>query len=100
AEAVAGIEDSGFHDNERAGDKPFRWTNGNAHLAVPLRRAEAPQSLQVSLLAPRLPGTPGVRIKILLNKRTLFDDIVPSGSWDRTFDLAGYDAGSTVKLEI
>lgn len=42
---VAGVEEHGFYGSESSSNGPFRWTDGNARLKVPLRDGYRPRSI-------------------------------------------------------
>lgn len=46
---VAGITESGFYGSETSNYGPFRWTDGNARLEVPLREGYRPRSLALKI---------------------------------------------------
>ena len=83
-----GVEDEGLYALE-SGPPPFRWTNGNARLAIDVDAATPPRALRIGIAPPahRLPLT------ILVNGCTLFEGTLPGGAWERTFPLDACDRG-------
>lgn len=89
-----GGQASGFYGIEWAGSRPFRWTDGDARLRVPLDPRSRPTELAVDVL-----GTGGAkRLRIAAGDCPLFDDVIRDG-WKSTFDLGGC-AFPRTELEI
>ena len=63
---------------------PYRWTNGNASLVVPLAGFITPRSLRIGLRATRPGGTP---LRITYNGCALYDGPLDQVPWYRTFPL-------------
>jgi hypothetical protein len=99
AQPLSEVADEGFHAPEKSaqwGDG-YRWTNGAAKMLIPLR-GSPPRSVHVHLI---LPGRPGIRLRILANGQSLYDETNDvQGGWSRTFDLSGVKLGSELALEI
>ncbi len=53
-------------------------------MRVPIPEGEVPDRLAIDLLCT---GPLGATIEILYNDHSLFNGYVPSGEWQRTFDL-------------
>lgn len=102
AEAVPDIEESGFHIPEERNGQPFRWTNGNARLTIPINPREPPQALAMRLFSFRPRNMTKVRLKILANNHPLFsEDVrVPPWDWEKTFDLTGLELGEQLVVDI
>lgn len=100
-EAVAGVEESGFGNQEFDGrQQPFRWTDGRARLVIPLATDKPPRALLVHLPASRPASAPPATIQIVANERVLFQDEVPNGALDKTFDLDPALLGDKLTLDI
>jgi serine/threonine protein kinase len=100
-ELVPGVEELGFYHQEYDyKSRPFRWTDGNARLAIPVDAKKPPQALVVEVLTMRPPGVDTVRLRIVANKTDLFDARVAVGPWEKTFDLAGIDLGEELVVQI
>jgi hypothetical protein len=89
SEGVWGVNESGFHEIERAYGQTLRWTDGEARLRVPLDPRRLPTALAVNLGV----GPLGTSLRVLVNGRELFQGSLPEGPFSRTLDL------STVPLE-
>ena len=80
-----GVESSGFYPQEWWGDRPARWTNGNASLAILIDPAKPPQGLELKLLHT---GPQGTSLRILANGCPLFENTVPPGGVSLTLDFS------------
>jgi serine/threonine protein kinase/WD40 repeat protein len=98
AEPVSGVEESGFSYQEYDQDRPFRWTDGNARLVVPIDRTNPPQALVVQLVTYRAGKTASLEIRV--NDHPLFHDQIPLGRWEKTLDLKGIDLGERLVLDL
>jgi hypothetical protein len=100
-EYVDGVQESGFHAQQYTPNgQPSRWTNGHGRLVIPVDPAKPPRGLRVQLFPYRpANGTPA-DVRILINQRELFHQILPRQQWQRTFDLAGIDLGDAAVVEI
>ena len=97
-QAVAGVEDSGFYHDEHDKAGPFRWTDGNAKLVIPLDRNDLPQALFVQLHRPKKTS-----LQITINGRVLVrEPVTPEriDPWERTFDLTEIDLGESLVVEF
>lgn len=96
---VEGVAESGFHYQEEAAASPFRWTNGRAKLLIPIDRRRPPHALWVSIgtLRPKMEKIP---LQVLVDGTVQFDEPLPPGNWEHTFDLAGHSFSDTVLLEL
>ena len=93
-----GVVESGFHDQEWNGGKPFRWTDGNAKLIVPLDPEHPPRSLRVEFFS-HCPKE--LKLKILLNHHELYQgQIAPGKGWSKTFSVADLPLGNQATIEI
>jgi serine/threonine protein kinase/WD40 repeat protein len=95
---VRGITEAGFHNQETDDDGPYRWTNGQAKLVIPLGNDERPGSLLVQLRRPKK-----TRVQILVNGREVFQEEptgLPLSALEKAFDLGGIDLGNEVVVEI
>jgi serine/threonine protein kinase len=96
--AVSGVEDSGFHHDERNPEGiPFRWTDGHARLVIPLDRSDPPEALLVRLVWLR-----NSRLQIKVNGRELVNDRngAQETIWEKTLDLRGMELGDRLVLEL
>jgi hypothetical protein len=100
-EYVAGVEESGFHDQQFAEDgQPFRWTDGHARLGIPIDRARPPRALRVALWPYRPATARAATVRILVDQRELFHQTLSRDRWERTFALTDIDLGDRVVVEI
>jgi hypothetical protein len=90
AEVLWNVTASGFYRTEWAGDQPFRWTDEQASLAVPVDQDTPPSDLVVKVL---MTGPPTKNVRVSVNECTLFEGQF-RGRWDRTFSLSGCSLGS------
>jgi len=97
SEKCFGVVESGFHGQEWNGGKPFRWTDGNAKLIVPLNPEHPPRALMVEIVSNRPKES---KLKILLNNHEMYQGQVGAGFWSKTFSLADLRLGSEATLEI
>jgi hypothetical protein len=96
--AVSGLEESGFyHDEHNLEGVPFRWTDGQARLVIPLDANEPPEALLLRLVRPR---NSRLQVKVnnqeLINEQNIFGEI----PWQKTFDLHGLNLGNQLVLEL
>jgi hypothetical protein len=92
-----GVMESGFHGQEWNGDRPIRWTNGNANIVVPLDPEHPPTTLRIEILSncPR-----ELKMKILLNNHEMYQGQIAAGLWSKTFSLIGISLGEAATIEI
>jgi hypothetical protein len=98
AEVLWNVTASGFYRTEWAGDQPFRWTEGQASLVIPVDQETPPSDLSVKVL---MTGPPTKNVRVSVNECTLFEGQF-RGRWNRTFPLSGCSLGSEmveIKLE-
>jgi WD40 repeat protein len=101
SEPVADVQESGFSWPENFGGEPFRWTDGNGRLVIPVQKRQPPRGLLVRLKAFRGAGVHQASVRLVVNDHELFNDKIPIGTqWEQTFDLAGIDLGEQVVLDI
>jgi hypothetical protein len=96
---VAGVAESGLHYQEYNGSEPFRWTNGNAKLLVPISVKRPPQRLWVSIETLR-PKPTTVRCQVLVDDAPVFDGPAPLGKWEKDFDLSSHPFSKQVLIEL
>jgi WD40 repeat protein len=94
------IAEAGFSFQEFARGEPFRWTDGNGKLVIPLRKGELPRGLLVRLRTFRGAGAKHAALKILVNSQPLFDGAIRLGSWEKTLDLTGVDLKDEVVVDL
>jgi hypothetical protein len=100
-EYVAGVEESGFHAQQFAGNgEPCRWTDGHGKLEIPIDPARPPRALRVRLFPYRPANGREAAVRILVNKHELFRQTLPRLRWEQTFDLGGLDLGDRVVVEV
>jgi WD40 repeat protein len=98
---VPGVEESGFSLPERDQDgEPFRWTDGNARLIVPIDTKNPPQAIALRIYVFRPPQVKRAPLKIVVNGRELFNRNIPLWKWENTFDLRGMQLGDQLLLDI
>jgi len=97
AEMAWGVKESGFNHQEWRGNIPVRWTNGAAHLAVPLGEQHPPRALRVDLDSP-LPN--GTHLRVLINDRELFSGHLPPRFWSKTFSLSSLRLGKRADIKL
>ncbi len=90
ATKIPGVWESGFHGQEWIGNAPVRWSNGSAKLKIPIGSQHSLEALKVDIVSA---GHDGTRLRVLVNKRELFNEKIPPDGWSQTFSL------STVPLE-
>ena len=81
---LLGGQASGFYGTEWAGARPFRWTDGDARLVVPLDPDDPPSTLAVEV---RITGPPK-QLGIAIDGCTLAEEAI-EGRWSAELDLAG-----------
>jgi hypothetical protein len=95
---VPGVDESGFHNRELSGDKPCRWTNGNAKVIVPVPDGRRWRTLAVKA---EIPDRPDYRVRLTVNGRVLFDDVAKPGRvWSKEFPLDGIDLDRKAVIEL
>ena len=96
---VEGVAESGFHFQEEFASKPFRWTNGQGKLLVPINRKRPPQGIWVCLEALRPQAMP-VNLQIMLDGTAIFNGFVPPGNWEKTLDLTFHTFSDAAMIEL
>lgn len=96
AEAVAGVEESGFYPPEFVGGRPVRWTDGAAKLAVKVGN-RTPTTLRVELDSTSPEGS---TLCVVANGVELCGQSIASGDWSGTFDLSGVVVGDLLRIEL
>ena len=97
AEVLWNVTASGFYRTEWAGDQPFRWTEEQASLVVPVDQGAPPSELVVKVL---MTGPPTKNVRVSVNECNLFEGQF-RGRWNRTFPLSGCSLGSdTVEVRL
>jgi hypothetical protein len=86
AASALGVRTSGFHGEERAGDRFFRWTHGRARVEVPFDPAFPPATLSVGVVH----GGPSNRsFEIRAADCPIYRGVTPPSGSLRTFPLEG-----------
>ena len=78
-----GVASSGLYQTEWTAQRPFRWTNGAAHLSVPIDPQAPPSEMAVDVL---MTGATPKHLRIIVNGCTLFDATI-RGHWAQTLAL-------------
>jgi hypothetical protein len=98
---VPGVEEGGFYGQEYAQDgHPFRWTDGNARLVIPIARGRRLEALELELFPWRPAQAPPASIRIAVNDREHFNDRVPRQPWQMRLDLSGLQPAELLTLSI
>ncbi len=96
--SLVGLEDSGFHKDEKNGAGPFRWTDGRGRLVIPLDPKVRPREMLVQLFRPK---NTWLRIKVngreRVNEKTVDTDV---HWWEQTVDLNAAELGESLVVEI
>jgi hypothetical protein len=93
---VPGVEETGFHGPETAGNGPCRWTDGAAKLIVPLA-GRTPKALAVAM---DVPDRLLYRVQISVGGQKIFDGIRPPGQWSAVLPLNGAKLPDPAVIEI
>jgi hypothetical protein len=96
---VPGVEETGLWETQftKKSNEPYRWTNGQGRLIVPIQGR--PRELRVRLGVP-IPR-PYRRVCIQVNGQPLFDEPVQMPfEWSRSFDLSRMDLGHEAVIDI
>ena len=97
AEVLWNVTATGFYRTEWSGIQPFRWTEEQANLVIPVDQDALPSELVVKVL---MTGGLAKNVRISVNECTLFEGQF-SGRWDRTFPLSGCSLRSdTVEVRL
>jgi hypothetical protein len=96
---VKGVAESGFHFQEYNGSEPFRWTNGDAKLLVPISVKRPPEALWLSIETFR-PKVAPIRFQLVVDDVAVFDGLAPPGKWERSFDLSSHPFSKQVMIEL
>jgi hypothetical protein len=78
-----GVSASGLHPTEWADTQPFRWSNGNVRLSIPVDPEAPPSELLVEIA---MTANPDTAMTIAVDDCVLFDGVI-QGSWSQTFPL-------------
>jgi hypothetical protein len=95
---VPGVEDFGFHDDEKSQIGQFRWTRDKARLTIPLDKGARPQGLLVALGLPRTRAC-----RITANDRELISEKANPKRpwfWEKTLSLDAVPLGDRLVLDI
>ncbi|MHB0955208.1 MAG: hypothetical protein ACYC0X_02405 [Pirellulaceae bacterium] len=96
---VQGVAESGFHFQEETDSRPFRWTNGNGKLLIPVNTRHPPQRLWIGIETFRPKATP-VRLQVLVDGTAMFNGSVPPGKWETTLDLIAHQFTDLTMIEL
>jgi hypothetical protein len=97
AKWVWGVRESGFNNQEWWGEKPVRWTNGEAKLVIPVEEDNPPKALRVALAST---GPKGTKLKVLVNGHEIFDQRIAAGGWSETLSLGQRLLGREITIEL
>jgi hypothetical protein len=92
---LLGVSASGLYATEWAGTQPFRWSNGNARLSIPVDAAAPPSELSVTIA---MAANPDTVMTIAVDDCVLFEGVI-QGAWSRTFPLRGCNIASE-RMEV
>jgi hypothetical protein len=95
-EKVWGIDESGFYNARREAGQTIRGTRGSGRLVIPLDRRCLPTVLKVDLLL----KPPKTDLRVLVNGRELFREVLPSGDWFQEFELAGVPMDRVLTIDL
>lgn len=95
AETLWGVTASGLSPTEWNGTRPFRWSDGDARLAIPVDPEAPPSELSVSIA---MTGGADKSLAITVNDCVLFDSVI-QGSWSGTFPLSSCPVASQ-RMEV
>ena len=84
AELLSGVTASGLSPTEWNGARPFRWSNGDARLSIPVDPEAPPSELFVSIV---MTGGGEKSLAIAVDDCVLFDSVI-QGPWSGTFPLS------------
>ena len=83
--SVWGLEDSGFHNQERWSGRLVRWTDGKASVTVSrMRLGFAPASVEIRLV---LAGPQGTKLTVLACGGPVFEGRIGPGAWTQSLEL-------------
>ena len=94
AEWLSGVTASGLSPTEWIGTRPFRWSDGDARLSIPVDPEAPPSELSVSIA---MTG-PNKSLAIAVDDCVLFDSVI-QGSWSGTFPLSSCRVASQ-RMEV
>jgi serine/threonine protein kinase len=95
---VAGVENTGFYNDEENDSGPFRWTDGKARLTIPLTKDDHPRSLFLHLQRPQ-----NTWLRITVNDRELVNEPAADvwiQKWERTLDLSALELRDRLVVDI
>lgn len=95
---VFGVNESGFYGQEFEGEKPFRWTDGQAKLELFINKGEIPNSINVNI-----GPTGGVgekNLKIVVNGFSIYEGKIPDGGWNKTLSLSEIPIKNKIIIEL
>ena len=90
-----GVSSSGLYATEWTGTQPFRWSNGNARLSIPVNAAAPPSELSVRIA---MVANPDTAMTIAIVDCVLFEGVVQE-AWSGTFPLRGCNIASE-RMEV
>jgi len=93
--AVIGVGYPGFGGLDRSGSTEVIIGHGDSHIAMD-RVPNAAKSVYVKLAS----ATEGQPLTLKLNGTVVFDEPLPSGSWEKEFDLVGVEPGGVLDLHF
>ncbi len=95
---VPGVEVRGLRKITTSGGRRVRWTRDRARIVVPLAEHEAARVRELRIAVANL-GPETVNLRILLNRRVLFDGEVTDAPWSSRFPVQNVTAPVTIILE-
>lgn len=95
AELLSDVTTSGLSPTEWNGTRPFRWSNGDARLSIPVDPEAPPSELSVSIA---MTGGGDKALVIAVDDCELFDSVI-QGPWSGTFPLSSCRVASQ-RMEV
>jgi hypothetical protein len=87
---VLGVQERGFHLQEWKDGVPYRWTDGNARLTIPIAREHLPTALALDLVVER---PSGAKVEVRMDGRNVFAEQISPGGFSKVVNLEGSSFG-------
>lgn len=98
AQKILHVWESGFHEQEVEGDKPFRWTDGHGKLKMLIDQNRFPITMSVKISAPG--GGKDKNLRIFANGKELFKGKISNADFSHTFSLSGIPKDDQLVIEL
>jgi hypothetical protein len=95
AEWLSGVTTSGLSLTEWDGTRPFRWSDGDARMSIPVDPEAPPSGLSISIT---MTGGLDKSLTIAVDDCALFDSVI-QGPWSGTFSLGSCRVASE-RMEV